>query len=204
MTIDLETNAPDWDRVIVDALRGGKPAPVGDPLTWGGRASIPSGLCSQPPWTQFDSYQELYTQVIVNTRAPDTYARGWSLVGSLLMPTSMWDSDEFYAALEIVLGIGQTTFSQEIVLSANIVDASEPFGLCNQQLVYNGGPYSETYPNGGSGATTSARAFAAIGAFVANSISVRGVLRHASEGGSVNEPIVFTLGVAPIAAGHGI
>lgn len=158
---------PDWERYRVDA---GQFAPVGDPTRWGARVDTVIPL---PVAIGGDSFAAQILAIATH----DNYARPWSLLGNLTMPWITWQTPtaEVACQLEITMGVGQIQIDHTIVLAR----FNGQTGLCFQQHISNGGPYSEygRIPTRSSDAGgfiyDQTRSFAIIGGLVGQSINVR-------------------------------
>jgi hypothetical protein len=186
----------------------GSMLPVGDPTRWG--ATVTTAFREVDP---FATYQQLYSEQILQLTALDRYSRGWSLTGVLSLPPSVWDNAagtypdpsgagliSINVLLEIVSGVGQSRLTQHILLAAS---GNPTLGLCNQQAAVNGGPYGQVdLPTDGAPFTNQRwRPFAAVGALVANNVSIRAVYEFVSNEYS---PSTIVLLACPISAATGI
>jgi hypothetical protein len=157
---------PDWDRYLVGSQ--GTP-PVGDPTRWG--AQYESQL------TDANSVGPTgnLTPQILQISSRDSYARSWSMIGTLTLPLATWNALQIVAQLEITMGVGQAQLLHVIPLfypAGTFGAAATPFaagGLCLSQLNYYGGPYSEVQADG----LLYTRSFAIIGGLVGQSLAVR-------------------------------
>lgn len=194
-------HAPDWERYKV-AAAGGVHA-VGDPTRWGVQA-----------FTRVIGNQDTFSNTIASISTRDNYARPWSILGTLTLPRDVFGLQQSMIALECTMGVGQVQILQNIVLlfgfdgpppSSSVVGRK---GLCATQSVFNGGPYwesleptkSESIPNGPPDICLP---FAAVGALVGQSISIR--VRYAV-GPAAPLPTTSRLAliVTPYAAGEGL
>jgi hypothetical protein len=159
------------------------------------------------------------SQSIVNAAAADGYSRSWSIVGNLRVPRyfiySTYGTPAPVAAagaypfppvgglnvlLEIIVGVGQISFTQHILLMAS---GAPTLGLCNTQAAANGGPYAEThYEDPLTGDHFLTRPFAAVGSITANTISIRGSFELGGVAAKRTYPMTLVVGVAPYAAGE--
>jgi hypothetical protein len=155
---------PDWGRVRVDTKKMG--TPLGDPTKWG--SDVPTLLEA--------ALVEVFSAQIVFAQTRDAYSRSWAVVGQLTLPQATWNAPGIFpggpfsltVALEIVMGVGQTTIKHNIILMCG----NNPLvGLCNTQNAINGGPYLATF--GGPPNFDESRPFAAIGALIGNNLNVR-------------------------------
>lgn len=149
MAIEPDMGDPDWDRYIMHG-RGGQP--VGNPTTWGGRASTMLEYTSGP-------LRSFASAEFAAAQTADGYSRSWAIVGNLMMPAALIGSDNAIALLQCTMGVGQVTIQHNITLMGGAKG-----GLCNSQHFENAGPYW----NNDEG-----RAFAAIGSLIGRSISIR-------------------------------
>lgn len=100
--------------------------------------------------------------------------------------------------LEIISGVGQVQVIQQILL----MSSGTGMGLCMQQTALNGGPYAPSDNGLFFFDQFQARPFAAIGAIVANAISVRGVyFVGGPPPGAFTAPAILSILASPLAAG---
>ena len=193
---------PDWDRFKV--TKDGTNAPVGDPTRWG--AQIFTALADTAP--------DVYTPQILSMSTRDGYARPWSLLGTLSLPTVTWDKTQvgpggLVVSLEISLGVGQIQITHSILLLTGAGTGpggvpTVPGGLCFTQNWFLGGPYN-TVQEAIGGVNTEARAFAVVGGLVGQSISIRARYQIVTPP-TPGLPTTSRLGliVTPYAAGEGL
>jgi hypothetical protein len=182
--------APDWDRYLVDA--GKKPLPVGDPTIWG--AQVQTFL--------EDPAADIFSPQFIQAGTADAFSRNWAIIGTLRMPTVVWNTASVYGGfsavipiLSVIMGVGQIQIEHQIVLACG----DQVVGLCATQNAANGGPYQAIV----DGADT-IKPFAAVGALVGHVISVRILFKAGgSPAGFPMRPIVQAM-VTPFAAGHGL
>lgn len=185
---------PDWDRYV---MKNPAMPPVGDPTRWGARVDtqLEVGTGSTRSSAQI---------LMLSTR--DAYSRSWALLGTLSMPVSVWNDLVSSASIVSNMGVGQISLNHEIALWRQLAPAG---GLCFQQDVAQGGPYVPTpaFPRVVNGVTIQyqTRAFAMVGAFVGQGISVRSDFLI---GGGLNPdlpaPATIELIATPFAAGSGL
>lgn len=203
MDDDFEDH-PDWGRVLVPP--GSQIQPVGDPTRWGAQ-----GLTLLPVPAVF-SVSTAGTQII-QAATKDGYSRSWALVGTLSLPTLLWDdlATNTIVTLQIQMGVGQAQVLHEIELIAGIglMTGATKKGLCASQDEANGGPYRAYLSaplSSVAGVTDTTRGFAAIGALVGATINIRASYRSTS----LAYPAVYpcqsqiNLLLTPFAAGHGL
>jgi hypothetical protein len=164
---------PDWGRYIMKGQGG---APVGDPTRWGVELRTP---LADPP----AGLQNIITPTILALGTRDGYARSWSVIGSLTLPTSTWDAtvngQGIGVQLEFTMGVGQSQITQAILLLQQPYTPSLPYppvpptGLCITQHYTFGGPYISTFGVASGTSVEESRPFAIIGGLVGQSISVR-------------------------------
>lgn len=180
---------PDWDRFRV--AQPGRLVPSGDPTKWGAQQLVV--LTGAPALVLSD------TMLAVSTR--DAYSRSWALLGSLSMPAAFWlAGSNVIVKLIVTMGVGQAQITQEIVL---FYGGAALGGLCYTQNFSQGGPYDFTILEPG-GTQFQSYPFAAIGALIGQSISLRA--SYLAAGGGLGLPRTVTLSVimTPFAAGEGL
>lgn len=184
---------PDWDRFGIKPPNEGMA--VGDATRWGAQdvTLLPNLNCN------IDSPQ------IVQVGTRDRYARAWTILGTLAVSTTVWNTAGFLIWLDVVMGVGQAQLNHRIVLLSPDPATGLPAfgGLCLTQYWKNGGPY---YANPeGLAVASQARAFAVVGGLVGQSMSVRMHFQATDAtpiGATANA--ITTLIVTPYAAGEGL
>lgn len=191
-------HAPDWDRFGIKGPSAYQP--VGDPTRWG--AQVFTALTDATPI--------VVTPQILQVATRDGYARSWSLLGTLSLPTITWDTAKFVISLQITMGVGQIQIVHIVDLlfpaGQQSPGAGSPAGgLCITQNWYQGGPY-ETVPEDGGGQIVEARAFAMIGGLIGQSLSVRAKYINQTVAPTPGLPTPSRLGliVSPYSAGEGL
>lgn len=195
MALEPDINDPDWGRYRV--ANAGGVAPVGDPTRWGAQA-----------FTRITPGKEAASQQILAIGTSDNYARSWSLMGNLVLPYWLWDTQSVVVRLEVTCGVGQVQIVQPIVLYKSDGAANKQ-GLVADQFWEKGGPYWETYEPTRSevpadaGGVDKCRSFAAVGAIVGQSIGIRALytMNIAAPGACVSR---LALIITPHAAGEGL
>jgi len=213
---------PDWGNILIHPDQ--KKNPAGDPTLWGN--TITTVIDDDP--VEGSNPRVIYGDQIVLVQAADQYARSWSLAGNISVPFNAWTVDPsptppgFYGNLDaapplrvwlqITQGIEKVTLSQQILLMSGGVDETTGagnYGLCNTQWSAVGGPYGELLSDNAPviGPTTQlVRSFAAIGALIGNTLSIRAVY---TRGGVIGQPLdvpnaSVSLIVTPYAPGQGM
>lgn len=194
---------PDWERYKVAAAGGG--APVGDPTRWGAQVFTPlddnTGLVS--------------TAQILQMSTRDNYARSWSVLGTLSLPTLTWNTADLLIQLEITLGVGQVQITHAVMLfrpalltpPAGLPIVTSRGGLCLEQYIFYGGPYNAIGEANAAGSLQNqARAFAIVGGLVGQSISIRATYQVSTVPPVPGFPTTSRLAVivSPYAAGEGL
>ena len=139
-------NAPDWGRSQVNSAT--KTAPVGNPTMWGNQLLFPIEAD-----TTVHRYQ---TAQIIQTAVRDSYARPWTLAGTLSMPLGMSglpDAAGFLALgldtwacfLNVVMGVGQTHIIHNINLRA-LIAIQAPFYATFNEMQFTGSLPTPTSP----------------------------------------------------------
>ena len=211
--LDPDMPNPDWGGVIVQPNQ--KRMPAGDPTLWGGAVTT---LIDNDP-VLGSTPRAFYGSQIILAQAADRYARSWSLSGAVTLPTGWWESDTavqpiiapipaimgvtaLYVLLSIVQGTEKITVEHQILLAAG--GRNTNIGLCNNQNCSNGGPYMPTYvdPTDSAGSTAT-YPFAAIGALVGNTVTVRAFFCRGAAGATIPQATVSCL-LTPYAPGSGI
>ena len=195
------SHAPDWGRFGIKPPSANHP--VGDPTRWGVQnvTRIVQGV-------------ECFSNTITAITTRDAYARSWSIIGNLSLPSGVFQSQFSLATLECVMGVGQATTTHQIVLlfgntGAPVGSLVGRGGLCPTQHVINGGPYlSQQEPTtseipGGS-PTNDVLSFAAIGALVGQSIAIRAHYLFNDPNPNLPGGARLALMVTPYAAGEGL
>ena len=215
---------PDWARFGISNPNQLQ-SPTGDPIRWSGTmvTALDQVPLAPPPFADLFT---ITTPQIIQVQPRDAYPRNWSIVGKLSWLSAIWQAAADYpppasfscnAFLQIITGMGQVQLVQTILLAAGGVGiprypGSPLLGLCNQQLAASGteapaGPYDQdlSYP-GGAATQTWGRSFAAIGAIVGNSISVRALYRPGVNfaGTYPGATAKLDLMLTPYAAGEGL
>lgn len=212
--LDTHMPDPDWGNVLVHPDQ--KKMPVGDPTLWGNTVTtVIDSDPLYPTWTP----RVINGDQIVLAQAADRYARSWSLIGMVTAPQDAWndpgpatppgfsqkvtfaDTPVLEVWLSVVVGIEKIAFEQQILLmSGNL------WGLCAQQYSGNQGPYGATFTSPLAEQGQQSRSFAAIGALVGNTISVRGIYVRGGVLGSQGIVANASLAVmiTPYAPGAGI
>ncbi len=195
-------NHPDWDRYKV--AQPGNLMPVGDATRWG--AQIFQALDDNNPFIQ--------TPQILQVATRDSYARSWSLEGTLSLPTLTWNTADIILQLEITMGVGQVQIVHAIPLIFPAITtpptglpAVARGGLCLQQYIYYGGPYNAVPEANPSGVLANqARAFAVISGLIGQSISIRATYQQVGLSPTPGFPTIARLAliVTPYAAGEGL
>lgn len=205
MSDDQHVPPVDWDRYKVHGSGGGDSGvPVGDPTRWGVELLTPLT----------DAPATVLTPQILQMSTRDGYSRSWSMLGTLSLPTVLWDANELgpgqqiLVELQIGLGVGQSTINHAILLVSpigfTVTKPSVPAGgLCMQQNWSNGGPYNTLFD---SGAGNESRPFAIIGGLIGKSISVRARYTTFAPQPITGLPAASRLAliVTPYAAGEGL
>lgn len=179
---------PDWERYAVQSRSGA--APVGDPRRWGATITVAVPAV----------FTETVTEQFLRVQTVDGYSRSWSLIGTLQLPSTVWAAAATLGSLlEVTQGVGQASIVQTITLA---IGGTANSGLCNTQNISNGGPYFPTFS--GPGNTLETRPFAAIGALVGSSISIRArFVGFAPFTGLPCQPVLSAI-LCPYAAGQGL
>lgn len=210
---DLDGHMPgvDWQDVLIHPDQ--KKMPVGDPTLWGN--TVRTSIDEDPILT--NTPRIIYGDQILLAQANDQYSRSWSLSGVLSVPGVGWrflpgdipsgpdlPTDGMNVFLSVVQGIGKVTIEQQINLACN--GFSTNIGLCWNQSSISGGPYVPTYSPTPIDANSYINLpFAAIGALIGNTISVRAVyLRGGSASGVIINNAIMTCVLTPYAPGQGI
>lgn len=215
MSYDQERHMPqpDWARVLVNTDQ--KKMPVGDPAFWGNTVTTLIDASPSAP-VPFSPYL-LYSEQILLAHASDRYARSWSLSGTLTIDAQMWgesgripsgtfidpsETTRLQVFLSVLQGIEKVTIEHQICL----MSGGDPtnIGLCNNQCVTNGGPYVPLSPLPEGGEV--GRSFAAVGALIGNTITVRAIFLRGGTPGSQGflPQATISLLLAPYAPGAGI
>lgn len=209
MSFDRGVPPPDWARAMVHPPA--QRQPVGDPTLWGN--SVMTLIDDDPALGNTSRIIE--GEQILLAQAADGYARSWSLSGALAVKGSGWiflpgtppagqdtPANGMDVFLSVILGLGKTSIEHRLNLACNGVNTN--IGLCWNQCALNGGPYVPTYQplpiNDDSYITLP---FAAIGALVANTISIR-ALYYRGGGPTVIHRAIMTCLLTPYAAGTGL
>jgi hypothetical protein len=209
---------PDWGNVLIHPDQ--KKMPVGDPTLW---ANTVTTLVDQDPILG-NTPRTIQGDQIVLVQAADRYSRSWSLNGLVFTSTDAWNSfassanpptspydagardlNNLAIWLSITQGIEKITFEQQILLMAGNTSAN--YGLCNNQFTLNNGPYGELYNSlPPSESDQQGRAFAAIGALIGNTISIRPIITRGGVPGSqgIVGSVTISLILTPYAPGAGI
>lgn len=213
MTFNPRMPPPDWGRVLVQTDQKGMA--VGDPTLWANTVTTPIDSSAEG-----NTPRAFYGEQIILAQTSDRYSRSWSLSGKLAIPSQEWEtsgmvpSGPFFDVpvptrlavhLSIVQGIEKITLEHQICLMSG-GDITN-IGLCNNQCTTNGGPYLPTFssvpPQEGD---EEARSFAAIGALIGHTISIRGLFVRGGAPG--NQGIIpsatISLLLAPYAGGTGL
>jgi hypothetical protein len=197
---------PDWGRFGIKSPSAFQP--VGDPNRWG--AQVITRIVDQ-------ASPDTYTAQILQIATRDGYSRSWSLIGTLSMPTALWDAQQlgnatFSVNLEIGMGVGQTTISHAIVLCSSpgfgAAGPSVPIpatGIILDQAWFRAGPYDTLFDTSG-GVNNESRAFAIVGGLIGSSISVRAHYQNHTTAPTPGVPFSSRLAiiVTPYAAGEGL
>lgn len=202
---------PDWGNVLVNPDQ--KKQPVGDPTLWGNTVAT---LIDADP-VLGSTPRIIYSDQIVLAQAADQYSRSWSLTGVLAVKGLGWrfatgtapagpdlPADGMNVFLSVIQGVGKVQTEAQINLACNGITTN--IGLCWNQCSANGGPYVPTYaPTPIDANAYILLPFAAIGALVGNTISVRGVYLRGGNAISGAIPSAYlTCMVTPYAPGAGI
>lgn len=202
-----------------------KMRPAGDPTLW---ANTITTLIDADPINGTTPRIIASAQIIL-AQAADRYSRSWSINGLLKLPYGGFSNispssgppfepdfeteDPLTVWLEVTQGIEKTSFTQLILLKGGPDAAGSVWGLCQTQCVTANGPYGQQpldyQPIGIAGAlipTNAARPFAAIGALIGNTLSVRALYVR---GGTVGQGVAYpqatiTCAITPYAPGAGI
>lgn len=189
-------NHPDWGRAMVHPP--GHLKPVGDATRWGAQDSTVLAIDGQ-------IHQ---TAQILQVQTRDAYARSWSLIGVLAMPTTVFAVANVEATLQVTMGVGQAQMTHEIELWLGSASAGGPGGLCYQQDSLHGGPYTGTTflaPNSaGVPVGYTPKPFAIIGGLIGQTIAVRARYGILGVDADLPAPILLTVIVTPYAAGEGL
>lgn len=192
------TSPPDWSRYVMPGTPG---IPVGDSTRWGAQLLQPLN----------DVVSDVTTPQILQVATNDTYARSWALLGTLSLPAPTWGQADLFVQLEIMMGVGQITIQQAVMLLHPAISTPAPGfspvgrgGLCLQQNLYQGGPYNALLEVNEGGPTV-AFGFAIIGGLIGHSISVR-ARYQSSNPVTPGFPTISRLAmiVSPYAAGKGL
>lgn len=189
MAIEPDMPDPDWERYRVAS--GGDVPPVGDPTRWGATS------LTNPPVGQV-----AYTPPLIALGTRDPYSRSWSLLGSLGMVLAAWDNVCF-VDLECTMGVGQI----QIVQWISLLNGDWRNGLCETQALFSMGYNTGAYARGTGPfreqrdpiTNNVVRSFAAVGALVGQSITVRARIQVDRA-----TPVQIGLIVTPYAAGEGL
>jgi len=211
--MSFQAPPPDWNRVLVQTDQ--KRMAVGDPTLWANTVVTPIDLAPEG-----STPRAFYGEQIILAQTNDRYSRSWSISGKLTISAQTWQEGgkipngpffdglvptRLQVFLSILQGIERVTVEHQICL----MSGGDPtnIGLCNTQCTTNGGPYLPTYtdtpPTEGS---EEGRSFAAIGALIGHTISIRGLfIRGGSEGnqGIIPSATISVL-LAPYAGGTGL
>ena len=179
---------PDWDRYLIKG--GPAQPPVGDPTRWGSQTLtlVPAaGL-------------QTSTQILAaSTR--DAYSRSWGMIGTLSLPSELWNAVAGVAvSLDVSMGVGQALLTQRIALFSALAVSQ---GLCITQYEANGGPY-QSITDVVAGVPIQTRAFAAIGAIVGQSVNIRVRYSIAAAFASLPTTSELVIALTPFAAGQGL
>jgi hypothetical protein len=197
MPIDSSMPDPQWGNVLIHPQE--KKAPVGDPTRWG---ALDTTTIVE------NAFAQSSTQIIwIKTR--DSYSRGWSVVGALTMPVSVWDGvAAVLASLIVSMGVGQVQLIHKICLWTGGGAVGAPGGLCYTQDVQNGGPYLNPDPVletvNGVVIAYKTRVFCVIGGLVGQSLSIVGEYGTLGANPDLPAPARLSLIVTPYAAGEGL
>jgi hypothetical protein len=195
--MDTRVPDPDWGNVLVHPQS--KKAPVGDPTRWGALDSVQ---------IVENAFAQSSAQVIqIQTR--DSYSRGWSVIGTLSMPVSVWDGvAAVLASINVSMGVGQVQVMHKICLWSGGGAVGAPGGLCYTQDLQNGGPYFNPDPVldtiNGVVIAYKTRAFCVIGGLVGQSISIVGEYGTLGANPDLPAPARLALIATPYAAGTGL
>lgn len=192
---------PDFSRVRIDAAQ--KQMPAGDPTLWAGQVVTPVG----------DTPGVFNGNQIILAQAADRYARSWSLSGTVTCPSHAWTAPGAATAPNFPDPAGSTTrlevwisvlqgIEMLVVEHLILLTAGTPYGLCQQQHTSQNGPYGSTFTSPLPEAGQESRGFAAIGALIGNTISVRAIYARGA-GGLISSAAVACI-LTPYAPGQGI
>lgn len=208
---------PDWGKVLVNTAQ--RKAVVGDPALWGNTITTQIDTLTPTP--------AVITGIVTGNQialaqASDQYTRSWSLSGTLTIPEGSWyaaapteppgklqvvsGSPDLAVYLSIVQGVEKAAIEHRICLMYG--PTSTNIGLCNNQCTRNNGPYlpvTRTATYAGVEIELETRAFAAIGALIGNTITVRGLFARngAAAEGIIPDATISVL-LTPYAPGAGI
>lgn len=187
---------PDWARAMVRPPGG--MLPVGDASRWGAQdltVLAIDGAIHQTPQ-------------ILQIQTRDPYARSWSLLGTLAMPTTAFAMANIEAVLQVTMGVGQAQILHEIELWLGSASAGGPGGLCYQQDSLHGGVYTGTafLQANSAGVPTgyTPKPFAIVGGLIGQSIAVRARYGALGVNADLPAPIILSVIVTPYAAGQGL
>lgn len=211
---DPKMPPPDWANVIVQPNQ--KKMPVGDPTLWAN--TITTSIDEDP--ILGNTPRIIYGDQIILAQAADRYSRSWSLSGVVTAPPAAWNgtgptnppgfpdaagdlgSTPLEVWISILQGIEKIVLEHQILLMSGGTGFGNVYGLCNQQYAGVNGPYGSTFTSSLPEQGQQGRAFAAVGALIGNTISVRGIFVRGSSGIVRNASISLVL--TPYAPGAGI
>lgn len=195
--------APDWNRYAVRSranYTGPPQRAVGSPLRWGGRSEL---VATVPA----NSIRVFETQQFMRVQAADTYARSWSLCGTLRASSALFtvfaNSDPligpgWWASLVVTQGAGQATVTQRIDLRA-LTTLTNAAGY---RTIYDG----DVNAGGATVGGFEERPFRLVGSLLGNALSFR--VHHLIVTDALNPvpatPLVVFAEVAPLAASEGL
>lgn len=189
---------PDWGRFGLTPPN--QYQKVGDPTRWGAIDStnvISNGFAQS-------------TAQILQIQTRDAYSRSWTVIGTLSMPVSVWDSvfGPTLASVIVTMGVGQVQIAHKLCLWSSGGAVGAPGGLCYTQDIANGGPYLNPDPElvtiNGVAIAYQTRAFAAVGSLVGQAIGMIAEYGTLGVNPDLPAPAKLSLMVTPYAAGEGL
>ena len=214
MSYDQHMPPPDWLRTMVHPDQ--KKKAVGDPTLWGNSVRVP--IDEAGPYDGTSNILYTSPQIIL-AQAADHYTRSWSITGTVTAPTDAWEDPALWAPpdilippegggprLSVYLAVLQGTEKITIEHMICLVYGGDTGnrGLCNNQSSKHGGPY---LPSVSSDFLEQTRPFAAIGALIGNTVTVRALIVRGNGGGSIPgvvPSVTIAAMVTPYAPGAGI
>jgi hypothetical protein len=220
MSIEPRMPHADWGSVLIQPDQ--KKMPVGDPTLWAN--TVVTDISATNTIT--------FSDQIILAQAADRYSRSWSLSGILFLPQTFWNfsaggdhapesfpdsatAKSLTVWLSITQGIEKIQLEHQICLMAGGASPGTApsytpvnnWGLCNQQWAGVGGPYGAEFqdPYPPTEQSLQGRGFAAIGALIGNTISIRAIYaRGAAPLLTANKSAKLSLLLTPYAPGAGI